>query len=162
MKKLEKITVNVIQDNYPVMSKEQLNSVLGGVDVGTCLFNAIAYATGYSANYVQSVFAQWALENNSDFYGSTYDIVYQNVAYWGPDFGKETFWLLNYFGLYDVSIYSGSDGVILMYIYGEDGELDVIHAVNVISEDGDYYHYYDASNDEEGDVHKDDVDSIYE
>lgn len=150
MKRLQKMTVNSLRENFPVMCNEELSRILGGDGSGDCLFQAIAQATGHSVSEVQAVFAQWACVNQSSTYTTSFDTAYGLAGYKGTD-GIGASYLLNYFGMSQVSTPIGSfndgtgnGGVMVMSAQDQLGRT-YAHAVNFLYGDtnGNYY-YYDS------------------
>ena len=125
---------------------------------GDCLFQSIAQATGYSVQYVQSVFGEWAYQNQPQYYGDSHTSGYVYAGINGAN-AEGTAWLLGRFGLSQTqtpigSYYdgSGNGGVMVMYGYDKNGTM-YGHSVNFLYGDtnGNYY-YYDAQNNVYGSV----------
>lgn len=150
MKKLGKMSLGALRENYPVLSEEDMRAMIGGDNSSDCLFQSISQVTGYSVEDVQSVYVKYLQEQ----YGLDSSSAHGIVDVMGVN-SKDLGWMLNQFGMKSSS-HLYSDGTFgIMILYGG-------HAVNFQYTDaqGNYF-YYDAQNQTWGYVNQKEVYGTY-
>lgn len=149
MKKLGKMSLSALRENYLVLNDADMRTILAGDGSGDCLFQSIAFATGQSVDEVQKVYADYLKEK----YGWNDTTAHNYTSTMGVS-SNDLGWLFNQFGISSSSHLYSNGGYGIMILYG--------HAVNFDYADASgNFHYYDPQQGTWGYVHQSEVYGVF-